>query len=224
MIHPEFTSWNSKYINFFGLKNIGCLLFMKYIDTLNKNVPLIDLGSGNGYISQFLYQNGFQVIPIDPLIHGKFAPALDSIIFPPYHETVNQLIKMNPDIVGNNNLLLNWCNPNVDSYDYEAIHLLKPQNIVIITELTGASNSFKFHAWLRHVYPQFNSIKLMDQHAIPYKYIGTKTYSITDMHRLIGSLNISSGTYDIQLAIIKIVMGDHQITTDISYNVGQIKY
>lgn len=224
MIHPEFTSWNSKHIKFYGLKNIGCLLFMKYIDTLDKNISLIDLGSGNGYISQILNQKGFQVIPIDPLIQKRFAPALDTIIFPPQYETVEHLIKMRPEIVGNNNLLLNWCNPDVDSYDYDAMHLLKPQNIVIITELTGASNSFKFHAWLRHVYPQFNSIKLMDQHPFTYKYIDTNTYSITDVHRLVGSINVSIGTYDIQLAIMKIVIGDHQITTDVSYNVGQIKY
>ena len=88
MIHPDFVPWNTKYVTYPGLKNIGQKLFMEYINKLDQLLPIIDLGSGNGYITRYLIDNKLNVMPVDPLILSKYFPSIDNILFKPLYETV----------------------------------------------------------------------------------------------------------------------------------------
>lgn len=221
MKHPDFVSWNTKHVVYRGLKNIGQRLFMEYINKLDKSLPLIDLGSGNGFITSYLINNKLNVIPVDPIILSNYFPSIDNILFRPLYETVKQMIIDKPNIVGNCNLLLNWCNPSNNSYDYEAIKLLDPKNIIVITELTGGANSPLFHTWLRKLYPYFKSINMLYNNS--YICDDSNVYSLTDLHRLTGSVIVYDEKYHIQIAIMKITKGNSDLMTNKIYDIGIIE-
>lgn len=229
-VHPDYEPWDIDGLIFPGLRIIGKTLFDKYINELSKDIPLIDLGSGNGAIAKYLTDIGYNVITIDPLIIGSrtHAPPLDMIILKPKYNTVSQLIDNERNIVGNCNLLLNWCNPNdpnFNCYDLDAIYKLKPLNIILITELTGGANSTIFHIWLRTICENIRKTRLIDflirEENIKLLLSIDKKYCMTKMNRFIGHLNRKDYNEEIQIAIAKIDNNNNQFS-DEKYYVGAI--
>lgn len=118
------------------------------------NYPIISVGSGSGYVEKWLEDNhNYQLIlvdPIDPDSKECFAPVPKHLSKKSSYDDSSDLVADKPDIISNCNLFLNWPEPNDDSYDYDAIMLLKPHTIIICCEVSGSSGSKKLLAWLRY--------------------------------------------------------------------------
>lgn len=209
--------WNKPNLISRGLLNIGKNKFIEYINDLPKNVPLIEIGSGNGAIAKELNDIGFNIITVDPLIFNAYSPPIDSIVIQPKYETLNQLISCNDHIIDNCNLLLNWCSPNCYPYDIESIRILKPHKIIVITELNGCSNSYQFHKWIRHIYP-FISCDTKFSFLKHQKIINIDDdYNIVKIDRYKYNLN----TIEIQIAIMEINKDVKNLIYDNVYQLEQ---
>lgn len=125
---------------------------------INPEFPIIEIGSGNGDVSKLLYDHGFNIIAIDPF-DGIYTKNDDSVIYKPDYPTVKDLVDDKPELIGNCNLVMIWCNPLLDCYDLEAIKILKPYEIIVLTELeNNTANSTIFHKWMKSDYdsPKYN--------------------------------------------------------------------
>lgn len=199
ILYMNIDNWHNPSLISIGLKTIGKQLFSDYIKSLPINESIIEVGSGNGYISSFISDLGYNVIPIDPLVQKYYAPSIDSVLLFPKYESVNRCLMNEPQLIDKCNILLNWCTPNCGNYDYDAIRLLKPKNIIVITELTGFANSNIFQSWLREIYNPFNDITLQYSNIIkqnkfidiPYniiKFNNINTYAMNINFNLIISI------------------------------------
>lgn len=111
-------------------------------------LPIISVGSGNGVIERELESAfGIQIICVDPtplswsMEHAKYRA--------PDFATVEDLVSQHPELIDQCNVFINWAFP-THSYDMEAVHLLRPRNVVTITDvgpLRGAGGRF-FHTWM----------------------------------------------------------------------------
>ncbi len=119
--------------------------FMKY----GEDKKIISVGSGHADTEfSFMERNKKEIICVDPFpySHGSFG----SVLVKPKYDYVDDLIKNEPDVVGNCHLLLIWPLPCDSTYDIDAIEKLKPLSIVVIYDPTGSSGGteFLYYKWL----------------------------------------------------------------------------
>ena len=133
-----------------GITKIGINVVLKYFDTFMKlsGLPIISVGSGSGAFEKYLDEKfKTNIICVDPLkeIYIETSQKYQKKPAFPY---VHDLIKINSHYIGNCMLILNWCEPNRSTYDYDAIKLLKPNFLFLITEPSGTASGNKFLNWL----------------------------------------------------------------------------
>ena len=139
-----YTEWNCK-ISFCELGN-----YMR--EHLDNKTPIISVGSGSGKF-EYHYNHIFISSPEDAIICIDPAPLsynrCKKIYCEPKFSTVDDLIKNKPDIVGNCQLLIIWSPPD-NSYDIDAINLLKPGKMVILYDGSESAGSSDFHRYNRN--------------------------------------------------------------------------
>ncbi len=145
----------------------------EYLDTAfikyGEGKKIISVGSGTADTEfSFLKRNGVEIICIDPYPYSHSYEGSDyTIKIQPKYRYVDDLIKFEPEVVGNCHLLLIWPLPNKSTYDIEALEKLKPLSMVIIYEPTGTSGGSKFleNEW-RKDYLEMHSktVRLMTRH------------------------------------------------------------
>ena len=117
--------------------------------------PIISIGSGLGSIEAYLEDKyGKKIICVDPVPYSWQEPSKESFLqrtHAPDYNKCNDLIKDQPDLVGNSNLFLNWAlpNDNGENYDLKAIMDLKPKRILVICESSGGAGGNWFLHWYR---------------------------------------------------------------------------
>jgi hypothetical protein len=131
----------------FWRKHLSKDIINEYLDTAfikyGEDKKIISVGSGHADTEfSFMERNKKEIICIDPspFSHGRFG----SVLVNPKYDYVDELIKNEPDVVGNCHLLLIWPLPNESTYDIEAVEKLKPLSLVIIYEPTGSSGGSEF--------------------------------------------------------------------------------
>jgi len=133
-----------------GIGYLGIEIIDEYINYINNvyKLPFISIGSGNGFVENKNSLCNWICIDPNPLSYLKNND--DKIYKNPDYKTCEELISAKPEIIGNNVLFLNWCDPNDSTYDYDAIILLKPKAILVVHEICdnddyGAAGGKKFN-------------------------------------------------------------------------------
>ena len=112
---------------------------------------IVSIGSGNAALEAYAQNETTRFICIDP---NPLSYSPGPLHIEPDYDNVENLIKSRPDLVENCLLLLNWCDPNESSYDYDAIQALKPLAILSLYEVcyggNGAAGSKLFYDWTQN--------------------------------------------------------------------------
>jgi hypothetical protein len=148
----------SNSIEVLGLEK--CLCFLEDVfSKLKPNATILDVGSGNGYLTKLIYDKfKIRVIKIDPF-PNKFLPREGNIKSD--FKTVSDFMKSKYYIKENEILIiLNHPEPEGYSefsgtgsvrYDIDSINLLNPTKIVLFTELSGSCGSSELNFKLRRL-------------------------------------------------------------------------
>jgi hypothetical protein len=106
---------------------------------------IVEVGSGNGHFAAFIEKElNTKVITIDPDSTGRgFIPSIN-VKHPDYDSVESFMMTGVPDPLL---LIINWPEPNLD-YDINAIRSLKPHQILLIIESTGAAGSEELLDWV----------------------------------------------------------------------------
>jgi hypothetical protein len=103
-------------------------------------VPVVSVGSGPGILERTIDE----CITVDP------APPEGVVVTA---STVDELLAVRPELVGECVLLLVWCLPNDSTYDWDAVQSLRPKAILTLLEQFddsyGAAGGSKFHEFLK---------------------------------------------------------------------------
>lgn len=88
----------------------------------------------------------------------KIVEIINSFALKPHFPLVTDLVGAKPHLVSNTTMLLNWCNPGIDYYDYEAIALMKPVAIFVVYGqdrnddlVVGPAGSYKFQLFCKYI-------------------------------------------------------------------------
>lgn len=116
--------------------------------------PVVSVGSGNGITEaltrEFCGSISTEIIAVDPF-PNMYCPAEDELwktfSIKPLFPTVSELILKRPKIVGNCVMWLIWP-PYFLEFDFEALILLQPTHLVILTDLMGTGCSPTMNFWL----------------------------------------------------------------------------
>ena len=132
--------------------NIPYDTFKEYITLMrSNNQPLVSVGSGLGLnekkIELDLNVNIICIDP-DPYSFNNRGECDEKKCHLPEYPLVDDLIKEQPNIIGNCNLMLCWPYPNDSTYDIEAIIKLKPSSVLVIYESLGGAGGIQLHNWL----------------------------------------------------------------------------
>ena len=113
-------------------------------------IPIVSVGSGNGECEKELMTIGVKnMILVDPY-PLDYRPG-DPVVIRPDYPTIQYLIADRPQIVNECVLFIPWSDPCDAIYDLEAINLLNPKSVVIISEKRHfAAGSYILHIWLHH--------------------------------------------------------------------------
>lgn len=83
---------------------------------------------------------------------------INSFALKPHYPLVTDLVCAKPRLISNSTMLLNWCNPGVDYYDYDAIMLMKPVAIFVVYGqdhcedlVVGPAGSYKFQLFCKYM-------------------------------------------------------------------------
>ena len=112
----------------------------------------VSVGSGNGTIEWKIREaigKSFPAIPIDPNPESYVKFPLDGNFIPPAYDYVENLIAFNPEIVGNCILCIFWPEYGNDTYDADAIKLLRPRKVISLYELHGGAGSNALHLFMK---------------------------------------------------------------------------
>ena len=132
-----------------GIDRIGLTPLKTFVSFIPADLPLIEVGSGNGLVAQYLSQDRKnRIICIDPLLRHFLGRPEDCGGLKPDFATVQDLLQTSNHLVGNCAILLNWPYPNGSTYDMEAIHLLRPRFIVVLYDLYGIAGGYDLIAWM----------------------------------------------------------------------------
>jgi hypothetical protein len=142
--------WLSKGIAYIGLEKTVEIL--KKFKLRKENT--VSIGSGNGVFERILKDKQVfdEIICVDPVFNEFCKVPVDLVqvmCLPPKYQTVDLLIKNEPNLVRDCVALINWAPPGPDGFDLEAIEKLLPKWVIIIGEFTMCTaGSFKLHRWL----------------------------------------------------------------------------
>lgn len=142
-----------------GIKSFGSENVINIISSFYNtyNLPIISMGSGSGVIEYLSKQKNDKIDwncidssnIVNFPIHTNSKPLMDI-----NYASCDKIIEVNPSIVGNCILFLNWCLPNESTYDFEAIIKLKPIAILSIYEIykgsNGAAGGEMFFNWIHY--------------------------------------------------------------------------
>ncbi len=134
------------------LRQFGMGLLARYYEMLTKNrFRTVSVPSGNGVVEHAIQNPSRPIICIDP-DPDSFQRTEEGLTdrIEPHYSYCKDLVKAQPDIVGNCNLFLNW--PEGDEhgrYDVESIVLLRPLRILLIIESTGGGGSDLFYEFVK---------------------------------------------------------------------------
>jgi hypothetical protein len=143
----EYSAYENNYHFNKGIKSFGTTKVKNILISFYKryNLPIISIGSGSGSIEHYSELKDYILIDPNPTSFSGI------IIIEPHFPYVDNLIEYKPSIIGNCIVFLNWCEPNNNNYDYEAIIKLKPIAICSIYEEYkggyGAAGSECFFTW-----------------------------------------------------------------------------
>lgn len=83
---------------------------------------------------------------------------IDTFALKPHYPLVNDLVLVRNHLVSNSTMLLNWCNPGIDYYDYDAIVTLRPVAIFAVygqdhddNLVVGPAGSYKFQLFCKYM-------------------------------------------------------------------------
>lgn len=115
------------------------------------NLPIISVGSGAGTLEKYLQSViTNRIICVDPDPQSFQTEPIDwTKGIKPSYPTINDLLKVEPNVKNNSLMLLAWPSPNSSNYDCEAINLVKPVGVILIYELIGAAGGTKLHCMLK---------------------------------------------------------------------------
>jgi hypothetical protein len=112
-------------------------------------IPLVSIGSGVGALESMTPNLPWILVDPDPTSFACADPILPQR--PPDYPLVRDLLSQRSDLVGNCCVVLNWCEPNNSTYDYDAIVDLRPRAVWALHELfygsNGAAGGERFHEW-----------------------------------------------------------------------------
>lgn len=163
-----------------GVRQLNIEAILNSIESLDFNLPLVSVGSGNAFFEWLLccLFPKLTIIMIDPAPFSYIKLPEDIIKFickdvrfaylqtgeeTKYHfNFVKNLIK-NRDIIGKCNVMLNWPDVNYSTYDYDSILDLKPQKFMAIFAPCGASGGEKFIETTREQSFMIEDIKYVRQ-------------------------------------------------------------
>lgn len=134
-----------------GILVLGVGNMHEYVKNLLQisNLKLISVGSGNGVIEKNLEQKfEIEIICIDPTPLAWSLSIEENKL--PQYKTTNELINCNNNLINNCNLIINWSYPDF-YYDLESIIMLKPRNIIIITDLSEhhGAGGYELHEFMK---------------------------------------------------------------------------
>ena len=146
-----------------GLRSFGAALVTEYLSTMlgvyGKDTPVVSVGSGMGAYEYVHPEFNWVMVDPDPtsFAFAYSSEAEESVIDPfrsPDYRYVSDAIREKPALVRNCIVFLNWCDPELSTYDYDAIRDLEPMGVLAIVEKfaggNGAAGSFYFHNLLDH--------------------------------------------------------------------------
>jgi hypothetical protein len=148
-----------------GLKHVGFDIAESHMEGILKHKPqyIVSVGTGDGVFEKLLCNNlQINIICVDPAAICNLVPK--EFVMAPHYSYVTDLIERNPKIVGNCVLILNWCEPNSSTYDYEAIQLLIPQQILWIGESLGGAGGEKFLEFYEETKEGKGDYRLIDEY------------------------------------------------------------
>jgi hypothetical protein len=160
------SEWNEK-ISFQTIKECCDRLFPNLYNN-NIILPIISLGSGNGKVENYLFNNGYEnIICVEPEI---FSHNKEQIIYKkPDYNYVDEIICEKPEIISNCYLMIIWPFNN-NSYDIESIYKLKPKKILVLYESKGYSGSKDFLSFLNNPGSEWYCTELVNvEHFRPMK-------------------------------------------------------
>ena len=124
----------------------------------------VSIGSGCGAFERILFDESDNLICVDPDPRSYTAlVGNDELFYKPDYSYVKDLIKSKPEVVGNNISWIIWPEPgcilcstgscnsdlHMNSYDLEAIQLLKPKIVNLLVCLNQSAGTIDLHKWLR---------------------------------------------------------------------------
>lgn len=115
------------------------------------SLPIVSVGSGNGYIESQLPDREWLLVDPAPLSYDLKQGCINPKLYrkPDYRYTA-ELIKFKPSLSRGDQclLFLNWTNHGEDNYDLTAIKLLKPRAVLILHEPVGGAGSTQLNAFV----------------------------------------------------------------------------
>lgn len=111
------------------------------LQKLSPNLPIVSVGSGNGYLEQLLH-NEFperEFLCVEPVFNGWLSLPDEELGMKPVCATVDDSTL--DHVVGNCVMLLFWPSPNANGYDVEAIERLQPEALIVTYGPCGCAGS-----------------------------------------------------------------------------------
>lgn len=150
-----------RYLTKFS-ERIGMDGIIDSLDYLNRDIPIISVGSGNAAVEKIVqihrFENGYNdtIICVDPDPKSYDSEKAKIFIEPQYKylDDVDKDILENPNKI----LFLVAPYPNNSSYDWEAIIKYDWAQIFLIVERTGGAGGNDLLAWLYHLDPNVDSV------------------------------------------------------------------
>lgn len=157
--HPNTVKYAGKAETWL-IYDIPVTLWSEYFSLAQKLAPFtISVGSGHGSIERFLQMTLWPIpiiVPVDPepdsFIYVRSCHKLP-VLTPPMFNVIDELIQLNPSLIGHVNVTLIWPSPittdNKKPYDMEAIEKLKPRGVFALFGVDGSSGSRDFRRWIK---------------------------------------------------------------------------
>lgn len=205
-------------------KPIPNSIFKQYLEPF-KDTNIISIGSGDGYLEDYLEkQLDIKITCIDPdpetLIGNSYhGHNITEIIRTPDYKYIDEYLN-NTDKSDKRltTLLLFWTYPNKESphggklcnssYDIEALHKLKPNNVIVLYDPTGSAGSSYLHYWLN----KSESINLQEL-ANWTEYVEHSKYKVNKYYKQAEYVHIGSKTIQSLILMTK--------TNDIKYQLPE---
>lgn len=154
-------------------------IVVEYLSVIS-GYPIVSIGCGNGTLEYLLKENGVSnLILINPAPQSFRKYPENGKYLEPNYNTVHDLIKDRPKILGKCVLFIPWATHNSEGeYDIEGINILNPIAIISLYEVNGGAGSYSFHRWLQN-------IKCRDDRTKSVATEGPNNYTVLRSHSYI---------------------------------------